>query len=110
MKYVALLRGINVGGNKKVERKRVKTFFEYLGGTNVSTYINSGNVVFEFEGDREELFDKVKTNLKNEFGFEIPVLIKTQQELREIAKAIPKEWQNDTEQKTILPPRFRTVT
>ncbi len=100
MKYVALLRGINVGGNKKVEMKRLKTFFEALGCTNVSTYINSGNVIIEFEGSKEELIDKVKTNLKNEFGFEIPVLIKTQQELKRIAEVIPKEWQNNTEQKT----------
>ena len=102
-------RGINVGGNKKVEMKRLKALFEQLGGTKVSTYINSGNVLFEFEGDREEIFDRVKANLKSEFEFEIPVLIKTQQELREIAEAIPKEWQNDTEQKTDVAYLFKAI-
>ncbi|PIR86392.1 hypothetical protein COU13_01215, partial [Candidatus Kaiserbacteria bacterium CG10_big_fil_rev_8_21_14_0_10_43_70] len=44
MKYVALLRGINVGGNRKVEMQRLKKSFEKMGYENVSTYINSGNV------------------------------------------------------------------
>ena len=92
-----------------MEMKRLKALFEQLGGTKVSTYINSGNVLFEFEGDREEIFDRVKANLKSEFEFEIPVLIKTQQELREIAEAIPKEWQNDTEQKTDVAYLFKAI-
>ena len=46
MIYVALLRGINVGGNNKVDMKKLKTTFESLGFNNVVTYINSGNIVF----------------------------------------------------------------
>jgi uncharacterized protein (DUF1697 family) len=46
-KYVALLRGINVGGNKKVSMANLKKLFGKLGYKNVSTYINSGNVIFE---------------------------------------------------------------
>ncbi|TGN13385.1 DUF1697 domain-containing protein [Leptospira ilyithenensis] len=49
MKYIALLRGINVGGNRKVEMKKLRNLFESLGYINVSTYINSGNVIFESE-------------------------------------------------------------
>lgn len=45
--YVALLRGINVGGNNKIEMTKLKVLFESLGYTNVVTYINSGNVIFE---------------------------------------------------------------
>jgi len=47
MKYIALLKGINVGGNRKVEIKNLKSLFEKLGYKNVSTHINSGNVIFE---------------------------------------------------------------
>jgi uncharacterized protein (DUF1697 family) len=47
MKYIALLRGINVGGGHRVEMKKLKVIFEECGGFNVSTYINSGNVIFE---------------------------------------------------------------
>lgn len=100
MKYIALLRGINVGGNKKVEMKKLKSFFESMGSINVSTYINSGNVFFESSEKKENLNKKVKKNLKKEFGFEIPVIIKTKQEIKKIADAIPETWQNDAEQKT----------
>lgn len=46
MKYVALLRGINVGGNNKVEMARLKQLFEKLGFTDVRTFIALGNVLF----------------------------------------------------------------
>lgn len=46
-KYVALLRGINVGGNNKVAMPKLKECFESLGYRNVITYINSGNIIFE---------------------------------------------------------------
>ncbi len=49
MTYVALLRGINVGGNRKVEMKRLKATFERAGFADVRTYINSGNVIFGSE-------------------------------------------------------------
>jgi len=47
MKYIALLRGINVGGNNKVSMTDLRTCFEDIGFTNVRTYINSGNIFFE---------------------------------------------------------------
>jgi uncharacterized protein (DUF1697 family) len=100
MKYIALLRGINVGGNNKVEMKSLKALFESLGCTSVSTYINSGNVLFESDETKENLHKRAETALKNEFGFNIPLLIKTKQEIQKIADAIPETWQNDSEQKT----------
>jgi len=89
MKYIALLRGINVGGNRKVEMKRLKAMLESMGYTNVSTYLNSGNARFE-------------SNLAqtDEFGYEIPILIKTQEEIEAIVATIPEEWQNNKEEKT----------
>jgi uncharacterized protein (DUF1697 family) len=54
MKYVALLRGINVGGNKKVDMKELKKVFESLGFENVSSYINSGNVIFDAQSPSEK--------------------------------------------------------
>ncbi len=100
MKYIALLRGINVGGNRKVEMKKLKALFESLGCTHVSTYINSGNVFFESGESGEGLHKKAGTALKKEFGFDIPVLIKTEREIKMIADAVPKTWTNDSEQKT----------
>lgn len=109
MRYVALLRGINVGGNKKVEMKRLKILFESFGFSNVSTYINSGNVIFESDKERNVIKEEIGRNLKKEFGFDIPVLIKTKQEIKKIADAIPKTWQNNSEQKTDVAFLFKEI-
>lgn len=100
MKYIALLRGINVGGTRKVEMKRLRTLFESLGYTNVSTYLNSGNVLFESNINQEIVQKEIPKKLENEFGFIIPTLIKNQEEVKSIAKAIPNEWENNSKQKT----------
>lgn len=100
MKYVALLRGINVGGNRKVEMKKLKSLFESFGYINVSTYINSGNVIFESEDEPKTILKKVNSGFETYFGFEIPTLIKTQKEMKNISDAIPQNWQNDSVQRT----------
>lgn len=100
MKYIALLRGINVGGNHKVGMKKLKAFFESLGYTNVATYINSGNVIFESKTNQKHIASELLNKLKKEFGFDIPTLIKTAKEMKKIANAIPKSWKNDQNQRT----------
>ena len=67
MTYVALLRGINVGGNNKVEMARLKKVFESLGFINVRTYINSGNVIFDT--DTTDIVHAVNSTL---FKFRVP--------------------------------------
>lgn len=100
MKYVALLRGINVGGNNKVEMAKLKTLFEKLECTNVTTYINSGNVIFETEKSTSKILEDFEKAFNKEFGFDTPTLFKTQKEIQNIANAIPMIWQNDVDQKT----------
>ncbi|MCG6140173.1 DUF1697 domain-containing protein [Leptospira mtsangambouensis] len=100
MKYIALLRGINVGGNRKVEMKKLRTLFESFGYTEVSTYINSGNIIFESEDDQKTVLAKITKSFEKTFDFEIPTLVKTEKEMKKIAKAIPEEWQNDDTQRT----------
>lgn len=109
MKYIALLRGINVGGNHKVEMKQLKILFESTGCVNVSTYINSGNILFESDEKKEDLYIKIETILKRELGFDIPLLIMTKQEIKKIAEAIPEAWQNDKEQKTDVAYLFKEI-
>ena len=109
MKYIALLRGINVGGNNKVEMKRLKEIFESSGCTCVSTYINSGNVFFESNETRGTLQKKTETALKKEFAFDIPLLIKTKKEMKKIADAIPEAWLNDPDQKTDVAYLFHEI-
>ncbi|EMJ88570.1 DUF1697 domain-containing protein [Leptospira meyeri] len=100
MKYIALLRGINVGGNRKVEMKKLRRLMESLGYTEVSTYINSGNIIFESEDDTKTVRFKIEKSFEKVFKFEIPTIVKTEKEMKKIANAIPTEWQNDATQRT----------
>jgi uncharacterized protein (DUF1697 family) len=98
MRYVCLLRGINVGGNRKVSMSDLRSIFEKLGYSDIVTYINSGNVVFS-SGDEPEV-NTIEKALKAAFGFDIPALIISADRVRAIAVAIPGSWQNDTQQKS----------
>lgn len=97
-KYVALLRGINVGGNNKVEMSKLKKVFESLGFENVSTYINSGNVIFET--DKKNLEPLIEKVLKKTFGFSLRIVIRDAKNIEKLCKNIPKDWLNNTEQRT----------
>jgi len=100
MRYVALLRGINVGKTKRIEMKRLKALFEGLGYSNVSTYINSGNVIFETSEAQKTVRSEVEKALEEEFGVLTPTLVKTGKEMQRIAGAIPATWKNDDKQRT----------
>lgn len=109
MKYVALLRGINAGKLRRVEMKRLKALIEDLGYGQVSTYLNSGNVLFEADGDPGTISRKIEAGLKEEFGFDIPTLVKTGRQMRRIARAIPDEWLNDSAQRTDVAYLFEQI-
>ncbi len=100
-KFVALLRGINVGGNCKVEMSRLKKTFEELGFQNVRTYINSGNVLFE-SGDEniKKLNALIEARLKETFKFEVKTLLRDAENILMLAQKVPKEWENGGDQKT----------
>lgn len=74
MKYVILLRGINVGGNNKVSMKDLKVSLEKAGFTDVLTYINSGNVILSSSLPTNEVNDLVEATIKQKFGFDVNVL------------------------------------
>jgi len=97
MIFVALLRGINVGGNKKVEMSRLKSSFEKMGYRSVRTYINSGNVIFEAD---DADFSAVEKHLEAEFGFFIPVIFRTRENILELVSEIDPDWKNDHEKRT----------
>lgn len=94
MKYVALLRGINVGGNHRVPNAEFKAVLESLGFRDVIIYINSGNAVFT--SDHAPRSVDVQAVLENHFGFSIPTLVLPGEKVQAIADAIPAEWTNDT--------------
>ncbi len=89
-RYVALLRGINVGGNKKVPMETLKKALEKAGYKNVVTVLASGNVSFDGEAmKRADLEKKLETLLEKTFGFPIPVLIRTAAELKTLQTSAP---------------------
>ena len=100
MKYVALLRGINVGGKSRVEMNRLKTVFEDVGCQGVSTYINSGNVIFSDERSAEKLQAILTTAIAEEFGFTVPLILRDIKNLEAICAQVPSNWVNNSDQKT----------
>ncbi len=102
MKYVALLRGINVGKGPRVPMKTLKALLEGLGLGNVVTYLNSGNVVFESALGSSELTELIERELERSFGAKIPTLVKTSTEMIEIAESIPSEWGSNEREQTYV--------
>lgn len=101
MRYIALLRGINVGGNNKVEMKKLKDVFVSGGFKNVETYINSGNILFDSDlGSTEKIALLVEEMIEDSFLFKVSVVVKGKEDLLKISKQIPDSWKNDTDQKT----------
>lgn len=93
MIYVAFLRGINVGGNNKVEMKKLKSTFELLGFINVVTYINSGNVIFEDSSKRQDaIVSKIEKAIKNDFQLNIKALVRDLKNIETIVQILPLSW------------------
>ncbi len=101
MQYVAFLRGINVGGNNKVTMSELKKVCESLGFADVRTYINSGNVIFTSPKQTTAvLAATLEKSLHKAFGFQVRTVVRDAANIQALAKALPDEWTNDTEQKT----------
>ncbi len=109
MKYVALLRGINVGDGARVPMKDLKALLEGLDLTEVTTYLNSGNAVFCSCLGTLDLTRLLEEELSRAFGARIPTLVKTSAEVIAIAEAIPDEWQSGPGEQTYVAYLFRDV-
>lgn len=93
-----LLRGVNVGGQRRVDMQRLRALFSEYGLGDVATYINSGNVIFSSTTKPDEV--KLSAILNKEFGFDVPMLLLDAEAIIAIAEAIPAAWENNrTEQK-----------
>lgn len=100
-KYIALLRGINVGGNNKVEMPKLKSLFESLGFTNIITYINSGNVIFETDQkNTNKLILEIEKALTETFGFSLRIVLRDAENIQKLCKQIPSDWENNADQRT----------
>ncbi|NQX48790.1 DUF1697 domain-containing protein [Paenibacillus tritici] len=88
--YIALLRGINVGGNKIIKMQELKAMFTSLQYENVRTYIQSGNVVFESEAtSAPQLAGTISQSIQQTFGFEVAVIIRSLEELEAVITGNP---------------------
>lgn len=93
MKYVALLRGINVGGNNIIKMLALKETFEKSGFRNVSTYIQSGNVIFESEEkDIKKITKTLEATLTKTFNYNARIIVKSDKQMQQIVENIPLEW------------------
>jgi uncharacterized protein (DUF1697 family) len=94
--YVALLRGINIGGNNKVEMIRLKASFISLGFSNVFTYLNSGNVIFSDAGkNTKKISSDIEKEILKEFKLNIKVMVRDIKNIQETLHSIPTSWMND---------------
>lgn len=95
-RYVALLRGINVGGNTLIRMADLKTCAEELGLEEVSTYIASGNLLFESAaGRRAALADTIEAAIERHFDLPVKVVVLDRKGYARIVRAIPDAWIGD---------------
>ncbi len=88
--YISLLRGINISGHRKIKMIDLKALYESLGLKKVTTYIQSGNVIFESEEkDRNKLTQNIEGVIFKEYEFKIPVFIYTPNDFKKILKEQP---------------------
>ncbi|MDM5155154.1 DUF1697 domain-containing protein [Bacillus sp. DX1.1] len=87
--YIALLRGINVGGHKLIKMAELRNVFETMGLGSVQTYIQSGNVLFESEESADLLSQRIEHEISRVFGFTVPVILRTEMELEQIIRNCP---------------------
>lgn len=88
--YIALLRGINVGKNKRVAMADLRALVERIGYTNVKTHLNSGNVVFSGPSQpNQAVAAAIETAIAQTLAMEIPVVVRTGEELQRIVAENP---------------------
>jgi uncharacterized protein (DUF1697 family) len=98
MTYVALLRGINVGGRNLLRMVDLRVCLERRGFRSVSTYIQSGNVIFESDlTDRAKLTTAMRRALTAEFGYDSPILVRSRDQLKAVVARAPREWKSRTD-------------
>lgn len=88
-RYVALLRGINVGGRNKVAMAELRAAFQDIGHTDVTTYIQSGNVLFTSTKPRAEVESQLEIELERHLGHPLVIVVRSHTQLRAIVERAP---------------------
>jgi len=98
--FVALLRGVNVGGNNMISMSSLKESFETLAFDDVTTYINSGNIIFKTrENDARKLEKKIEQMLSSEYQLNSKVVLRSLPEMEKLVKSLPSSWSADSSRK-----------
>jgi uncharacterized protein (DUF1697 family) len=87
-RYVAFLRAINVG-NHQVKMDELRRYFEPLGFGNVSTFIASGNVIFESDESADQLEQRIEQHLEACLGYEVGTFVRSEEDIKAIAEHDP---------------------
>jgi len=89
--YISILRGINVGGQKKIRMEDLKVLYEGLDFSEVTTYIQSGNVIFKtgFPVSNSVLSEKIEQAIEEKYHFHVPVIIRTTDEMYQVLSSNP---------------------
>lgn len=87
--YVCMLRGINVGGHKRIRMADLQKSFSAVGCERVKTYIQSGNVIFKSKLSGDRLSDKIEAQIEGDFGFPVSVVNRTIEEMSSIVAGNP---------------------
>jgi uncharacterized protein (DUF1697 family) len=96
--YVALLRGINVGGNNRVPMAELRACFDELGATDVATYIQSGNVIFAGGDVRPATWvGRIEAALSDRFDYSARIVLRAHAELRSVVEGAPRGFGTDPE-------------
>lgn len=92
IRYVAFIRGINISGKNKIPMSDLKIEFEKLGYSNVSTYLNSGNIVFSSEKTYKIIRRNIEKMLQNSFAVESAIYVIELEKLKHILESAPSWW------------------
>jgi uncharacterized protein (DUF1697 family) len=87
--YVALLRGINLGAKKRVSMPDLRALFTRLGADDVTTYVQSGNVVFKSAEGSAKLIGAIERRIRRDLGLTVTVLLRTKPQLAKVVTGNP---------------------
>ena len=99
IKYIVLLRGINISGKNKISMLELKQVLENNNFYNVKTYLNSGNIILSSEiKDKIVISNNINKIIKNKFNLDIPIFVITLTELKELLDNKPDWWGSDNKE------------
>ena len=102
VRYILLLRGINVGGKNKVAMSELKALLEGLNFQNVRSYINSGNLFFSSTDSHDTCICKIKNLLESHYEFSIPFALLTKEEYLKEKVNLPEWWNEELARRDVL--------